>query len=75
MNKEIESLLIKPRKWPNDFLNTSRNYIAITRPEDLNGYDYAASLRPNQDINFEKLDISCSDITWEGWNYLLPLMQ
>lgn len=75
MNKEIESLLIKPRKWPNRFLNTSKDHIAITRPEDLNGYSYANSIKPNQEVNFEKLDIPCSDITWDGWNYLLPLMQ
>lgn len=30
MNKEIESILIKPRKWPNRFLNTSKDHIAIT---------------------------------------------
>ncbi|OSI10041.1 hypothetical protein [Neisseria zoodegmatis] len=72
---EDEITLIKSREWPTRFLNVDENYIVITRPEDLNGFLYAKSLKPNQPIDFNKLDIACTDITWEGWNYLLPILQ
>lgn len=70
-----EITLIKSREWPARFLNVDANYIAITRPENLNGFLYAKSLKPNQSIDFNKLDVACTDITWEGWNYLLPILQ
>ncbi|EGZ50945.1 hypothetical protein [Neisseria wadsworthii] len=72
---EDEITLIKSREWPAKFLNVDESYIAITRPEDLGGFLYAKSLKPNQQIDFNKLDIACTDITWEGWNYLLPILQ
>ncbi|QEY26191.1 hypothetical protein [Neisseria zalophi] len=68
-------ILIKPKAWPKKFLNIEKDYIAITRPEDLDGFEYATSLRPNQSIDFNRLDLACTDITWEAWNYLLPLME
>lgn len=67
--------LIKPRDWPKNFLNVDENYISITRPEDLNGFLYAKHLKQNQSIDFSKLDVACTDITWEAWNYLLPILQ
>ncbi|HBO38051.1 MAG TPA: hypothetical protein DD638_05260 [Pasteurellaceae bacterium] len=74
--KEImEKMLLEDRKWPASFLTRKRNYIAITRPEDLTSYDYVASLQKGQIIDWKKWDLTCSDITWEAWNYLLPIMQ
>lgn len=47
-------MLLGDRKWSISFLTRGRNYISITRPEDLNFYDYVASFQKGQMIDFKE---------------------
>ena len=67
--------LLKLKKLPQYFFNYERDYVAITRPEDINDYDYLASLKEGDKIDFSQFRGSSSDISWEGWTYLLPYLQ
>lgn len=37
--------LLKLKKLPQHFFNYEREHVAIARPEDINDYDYLASLK------------------------------
>ena len=67
--------LLKLKKLPQHFFNYKRDYVAITRPEDIEEYDYLASLKEDDKINYTQFRGSSSDISWEGWAYLLPYLQ
>ena len=67
--------LLKLKKLPQHFFNYERDYVAITRPEDIKDYDYLASLKEGKKIDFSQFRGSSSDISWEGWTYLLPYLQ
>ena len=67
--------LLKLKKLPQHFFNYKRDYVAITRPEDIEEYDYLASLKEGEKIDFSQFRGSSSDISWEGWAYLLPYLQ
>ena len=67
--------LLKLKKLPQHFFNYERDYVAITRPEDIKEYDYLASLKEGEKIDFSQFRGSSSDISWEGWAYLLPYLQ
>lgn len=67
--------LLKLKKLPQHFFNYERDYVAITRPEDIEEYDYLASLKEGDKIDFSQFRGSSSDISWEGWTYLLPYLQ
>ena len=67
--------LLKLKKLPQHFFNYERDYVAITRPEDIEEYDYLASLKEGEKIDFSQFRGSSSDISWEGWTYLLPYLQ
>ena len=67
--------LLKLKKLPQHFFNYKRDYVAITRPEDIKDYDYLASLKEDDKINYTQFRGSSSDISWEGWAYLLPYLQ
>ena len=50
--------LLKLKKLPQHFFNYERDYVAITRPEDIKEYDYLASLKEGRRsifLNFEGL--------------------
>ena len=47
----------------------------IPSPEDIEEYDYLASLKEGEKIDFSQFRGSSSDISWEGWAYLLPYLQ
>lgn len=67
--------LLKLKKIPKHFFIYEREDVAITRPEDISEYDYLSSLKDGDKIDFSKFRGSSSDITWEGWTYLLPYLQ
>ena len=67
--------LLKLKKLPQHFCIYEREYVAITRPEDIKEYDYLASLKEGKKIDFSQFRGSSSDISWEGWTYLLPYLQ
>ena len=67
--------LLKLKKFPQHFCIYDREYVAITRPEDIKEYDYLASLKEGKKIDFSQFRGSSSDISWEGWAYLLPYLQ
>ena len=67
--------LLKLKKFPQYFCIYEREYVAITRPEDIKEYDYLASLKEGKKIDFSQFRGSSSDISWEGWAYLLPYLQ
>ena len=67
--------LLKLKKLPQHFFNYEREHVAITRPEDIEEYDYLASLKEGDKIDFSQFRGSSSDISWEGWAYLLPYLQ
>ena len=67
--------LLKLKKFPQHFCIYEREHIAIARPEDIKDYDYLASLKEGDKIDFSQFRGSSSDISWEGWAYLLPHLQ
>ena len=67
--------LLKLKKLPQHFFIYDREHVAITRPEDIKDYDYLASLKEDDKINYTQFRGSSSDISWEGWAYLLPYLQ
>ena len=67
--------LLKLKKLPQHFFNYERDYVAITRPEDIKDYDYLASLKEGKKIDFSQFRGYSSDISYEGWAYLLPYLQ
>ena len=67
--------LLKLKKLPQHFFIYEREHVAITRPEDIEEYDYLASLKEGDKIDFSQFRGSSSDISWEGWAYLLPYLQ
>ena len=67
--------LLKLKKLPQHFFNYEREHVAITRPEDIKDYDYLASLKEGDKIDYSQFRGSSSDISWEGWAYLLPHLQ
>ena len=67
--------LLKLKKFPQYFCIYEREYVAITRPEDIKEYDYLASLKEGKKIDFSQFRGSSSDISWEEWAYLLPYLQ
>ena len=67
--------LLKLKKLPQHFFNYERDYVAITRPEDIKDYDYLASLKEGEKIDFSQFRGYSSDISYEGWAYLLPYLQ
>ena len=67
--------LLKLKKFPQYFCIYEREYVAITRPEDIKEYDYLASLKEGKKIDFSQFRGASSDISWEGWAYLLPYLQ
>ena len=67
--------LLKLKKFPQHFCIYDREYVAITRPEDIKEYDYLASLKEGKKIDFSQFRGSSSDISWERWAYLLPYLQ
>ena len=67
--------LLKLKKFPQHFCIYEREYVAITRPEDIKEYDYLASLKEGKKIDFSQFRGSSSDISWEGWAYLLPYLK
>ena len=67
--------LLKLKKLPQHFFIYEREHVAITRPEDIEEYDYLASLKEGDKIDFSQFRGSSSDISWEGWAYLLPHLQ
>ena len=67
--------LLKLKKLPQHFFNYEREHVAIARPEDIKEYDYLASLKEGEKIDFSQFRGSSSDISWEGWAYLLPHLQ
>ena len=46
--------LLKLKKLPQHFFNYERDYVAITRPEDIKEYDYLASLKEGEKIDFSQ---------------------
>ena len=67
--------LLKLKKLPQHFFNYEREHVAIARPEDINDYDYLASLKEGEKIDFSQFRGYSSDISYEGWAYLLPYLQ
>ena len=67
--------LLKLKKLPQHFFIYEREHVAITRPEDINDYDYLASLKEGEKIDFSQFRWYSSDISYEGWAYLLPYLQ
>ena len=67
--------LLKLKKFPQHFFIYEREHVAIARPEDIKEYDYLASLKEGEKIDFSQFRGSSSDISWEGWAYLLPYLQ
>ena len=67
--------LLKLKKFPQHFFIYEREHVAIARPEDIKEYDYLASLKEGVKIDFSQFRGSSSDISWEGWTYLLPYLQ
>ena len=67
--------LLKLKKLPQHFFNYEREHVAIARPEDIKDYDYLASLKEGDKIDYSQFRGSSSDISWEGWAYLLPHLQ
>ena len=67
--------LLKLKKFPQHFFNYERDYVAITRPEDIEEYDYLASLKEGDKIDYSQFRGYSSDISYEGWAYLLPYLQ
>ena len=67
--------LLKLKKLPQHFFIYEREHVAIARPEDIEEYDYLASLKEGEKIDFSQFRGSSSDISWEGWAYLLPYLQ
>ena len=67
--------LLKLKKLPQHFFIYEREHVAIARPEDIKEYDYLASLKEGEKIDFSQFRGSSSDISWEGWTYLLPYLQ
>ena len=67
--------LLKLKKLPQHFFNYERDYVAITRPEDIEEYDYLASLKEGEKIDFSQFRGYSSDISYEGWVYLLSYLQ
>ena len=67
--------LLKLKKLPQHFFNYERDYVAITRPEDIKDYDYLASLKEGDKIDYSQFRGYSSDISYEGWAYLLPYLQ
>ena len=67
--------LLKLKKLPQYFFIYEREHVAIARPEDIKDYDYLASLKEGKKIDFSQFRGSSSDISWEGWTYLLPYLQ
>ena len=67
--------LLKLKKLPQHFFIYDREHVTITRPEDIKEYDYLASLKEGEKIDFSQFRGSSSDISWEGWAYLLPYLQ
>lgn len=46
--------LLKLKKLPQHFFNYEREHVAIARPEDINDYDYLASLKEGEKIDFSQ---------------------
>ena len=67
--------LLKLKKLPQHFFNYEREHVAIARPEDIKDYDYLALLKEGEKIDFSQFRGYSSDISWEGWAYLLPYLQ
>ena len=67
--------LLKLKKLPQHFFNYERDYVAITRPEDIEEYDYLASLKEGDKIDYSQFRGYSSAISYEGWAYLLPYLQ
>ena len=67
--------LLKLKKLPQYFFIYEREHVAIARPEDIKDYDYLASLKEGDEIDYTQFRGSSSDISWEGWAYLLPHLQ
>ena len=54
--------LLKLKKLPQHFFNYEREHVAIARPEDINDYDYLASLKEGDKIDYSQFRGSSSDI-------------
>ena len=67
--------LLKLKKLPQHFFKYEREQVAIARPEDIKDYDYLASLKEGEKIDFSQFRGYSSDISYEGWIYLLPYLQ
>lgn len=71
----LEPYLLPLRKFPETMVCYPREYVKITRPEDLAEFDYINSLNQNSDIDFCKFRAASSDLDWHGLNYILPIAQ
>ncbi|OOF39489.1 hypothetical protein BKK50_10580 [Rodentibacter rarus] len=71
----LDRNLLPLRKFPYSITIYLREYVQITRPEDLDEYDYIASLTENSIVEFNKFRITSSDLNWSGINYFLPIAQ
>lgn len=71
----LDRNLLPLRKFPYSITIYPREYVQITRPEDLDEYDYIASLTENSIVDFNKFRITSSDLNWSGINYFLPIAQ
>ncbi|KMK50447.1 hypothetical protein RO21_11795 [[Actinobacillus] muris] len=71
----LESDLIPLNQFPSSMINYPREYVKITRPEDLEEFDYISNLTKDSIIDFSKFRITSSDLSWKGIYYLLPIAQ
>ncbi|KMK50906.1 hypothetical protein RO21_09270 [[Actinobacillus] muris] len=71
----IQGMLIPLKNFPASITKYPREYVKITRPEDIEEYDYLASLTPDSEIDFSRFRSVSSDLNWEGIYYLLPIAQ
>ncbi|MDG6894310.1 hypothetical protein [Volucribacter amazonae] len=67
--------LLSIKSFPEKFLRYEREYVLLTRLEDINEYDYLLTLKEGIPLDFSKFRGASSDISWNGWAYIIPLAQ
>lgn len=67
--------LLKCKDFPQKIVIYPREYVFMTRPEDISEYDYLNSLKKNDVIDFSAFRLTSSDISLTFVSYLFPILQ
>lgn len=66
---------LKYTAFPAERVIYSREYVLMTRPEDVSEYDYLKNLKESDEIDFSAFRATSSDISLDFIAYLFPILE